>query len=109
MNLPSLLHSAELEFGPPSVRRRGVAPRFEVSSSHRAVRPLFASISVERSVYATRFPSGATATSEILSMRTRSWTLNGSAGSAGGEGAAAVRLATQQRLKAESERSASMA
>jgi len=40
--LAVLLHSGELEFGPPSVRRSGVAPRFPVSNSQTPVRPLFA-------------------------------------------------------------------
>ena len=72
MNLPSLLHSAAPALGPPSVRRSGTAPRLPVSSNQTLVRPLFASMSVVRWVYATRLPSGATATSEIRSMRTMS-------------------------------------
>src|ERR1700690_4492343 len=109
MYLPSLLHSAELELGPPSVRRRGVAPRLPVSSSQMPVRPLLASMSVARWVNATRFPEGDTATSEIRSMRTMSWIVKGSVGSAGEEAAAAPATpAMHQRLRAGRKRWAGM-
>ena len=60
--------------GTPARPRRAAARAGAAlaSSSQTPVRPLFASMSVVRWVYATRLPSGATATSEIRSMRTMS-------------------------------------
>ena len=91
MNRPSALHSAELELALKSVSRTGTALRL-VSTSQMPVRPLLASMSVVRRVYATCLPSGETATSEMRSRRTRSCTVNGGAASFGAARAAAGRF-----------------